>query len=189
MTYAHMDKDRAATLPQAMLQSQLLNSGYKPMSTNTLIVLLILFCIVMVGIIVVILTREVNASKRNEQRITDLQEILKKQYTHRVESIDVIARAMVDKQCELIEGCIRLKQLLDCVEADLLRRDEYKVISLIYSETEHMPIKEQWKQLDKKAKQKFTQHRLALEAKHSEEIHVAVSALQQHEFLAYQSLN
>jgi len=159
------------------------------MSTNTSIVLLILFCILMVGVITVIFTRQANASKRNEQRITDLQDMLKKQYTHRVESIDVIARAMVDKQCELTEGCIRLKQLLDRVEADLLRRDEYKVIALIFSETEHMPIKEQWKQLDKKAKQKFTQHRLALETKHSEEIHAAVSALQQHEFLAYQSLN
>tara|TARA_B110000967_G_C18589059_1_gene413504 strand:- start:110 stop:541 length:432 start_codon:yes stop_codon:yes gene_type:complete len=143
----------------------------------------------MVGVIIGIITRQAKASKLNQQRITDMQEMLKKQYTHRVESIDVIARAMVDKQCEITEGCIRLKQLLDRVEADLLMRDEYKVIALIYSETEHMPIKEQWKQLDKKAKQKFTQHRLALEAKHSEEIYVAVSALQQHEFLAYQSLN
>ena len=159
------------------------------MSTNTLILLLILFCIGMVGVILGIITRQAKASKLNQQRITDMQEMLKKQYTHRVESIDVIARAMVDKQCELTEGCIRLKQLLDHVEADLLMRDEYKVIALIYSETEYMPIKEQWKQLDKKAKQKFTQHRLTLEAKHSEEIHVAVSALQQHEFLAYQSLN
>ena len=159
------------------------------MSTNTLILLLILFCIGTVGVIIGIITRQAKASKLNQQRITDMQEMLKKQYTHRVESIDVIARAMVDKQCEITEGCIRLKQLLDRVEADLLMRDEYKVIALIYSETEHMPIKEQWKQLDKKAKQKFTQHRLALEAKHSEEIYVAVSALQQHEFLAYQSLN
>jgi hypothetical protein len=52
-----------------------------------------------------------------------------------------------------------------------------------------MPIKEQWKKLDKKAKHKFTQHRLALESTHSQDIHAAVLGLQQHEFLAYESLN
>jgi len=151
--------------------------------------LLILFCIVMVGVIVRVLVRQKKALKLNQQRIVDMQDMLEKQYTHRVESIGVIARAMVDKQCESTEGCIRLKQLLDQVESDLLRRDEYQVIALIYSETEHMPIKEQWQQLDKKAKQKFIKQRLALEVKHGEDIHAAVSALQRHEFLAYQSLN
>ena len=68
-------------------------------------------------------------------------------------------------------------------------REEYQVIALIFNETEHMPIKEQWKKLDKKAKHKFTQHRLALESTHSQDIHAAALGLQQHEFLAYESLN
>ena len=159
------------------------------MSTNTLILLLVMFCIAMVVVIIRIFTRQRKASKVNQQRIEDMQAMLKKQYTHRVKSIDVITRAMADKQCELIEGCIRLKQLLDHVESDLLMREEYQVIALIFNETEHMPIKEQWRQLDKKAKHKFTQHRLALEATHSQDIHAAALALQQHEFLVYESLN
>ena len=158
------------------------------MSTNLLILLLIVFCIGMAGVIVGILTRQRKAFKLNQKRIAGLQDMLEKQYTNRVESISVIARAMADKQCESTEGCIRLKQLLDQVEPDLLKLEEYEVIALIYSATEYMPIKEQWKQLDKSAKQKFTQQRFTLEAKHAQAIHVAVLALQQHEFKAYQNL-
>jgi hypothetical protein len=156
------------------------------MPTNTLILLLILFCIGMSVVIAAIVVRQRKALKLNQQRIVGLQNMLAKQYTHRVESIILIARAMVDKQCEPTEGCIRLKQLLDQVEPDLLKHEKYQVIAVIYSATEHMPIKEQWKQLENKAKQKYTQQRLAVEAKHAQEIHVAVLALQQHEFSGYQ---
>ena len=142
----------------------------------------------MSAVIAVIIVRQRRALKLNQQRIIGLQSMLEKQYNNRVESISLIARAMVDKQCEPTEGCIRLKQLLDQVEPDLLKQHEYKVIALIYSTTEHMPIKEQWKQLEKKAKHKYTQQRLVLEVEHAEEIHVAAVALVQHDFLGYQSL-
>ncbi len=159
------------------------------MSTNTLILILMLFCIVMVLVIARIFYRQNQAHKINQQRILAMQEMLKKQYNHRVESVDVITRAMLDKQCELTEGCIRLKQLLDYVGSDLLELDQYQVISLMYRETEHMPIKEQWTQLDKSAKAKFSKHRLSLEATHEKAIHAALLALKQHEFSAYQDLN
>jgi hypothetical protein len=114
--------------------------------------------------------------------------MLKKQYQHRVESIGVIASAMKDKQCEYTEGCIRLKQLIEQVEPELLTLDEFSVIELVFRETEHMPINEQWQQLDKKAKSKFTQQRSALETKHKDAIHAAVVSLKTHQFAGYQSL-
>lgn len=159
------------------------------MSTHTLILLLIPFCILMVAVIARIFYVQSKAGKINQQRIEGMQDMLEKQYNHRVKSIDVITRAMIDKQCELTEGCIRLKQLLGYVESDLLNLDEYQVIDLMCTATEHMPIKEQWKQLDKAAKRKFTQHRLALEEKYAQAIHAAVVLLQQHEFVAYENLN
>jgi len=142
----------------------------------------------MFGLVGWLYIRQRNALKTNQARIAGLQDMLKKQYQHRVESIGVIASAMMDKQCEYTEGCIRLKQLVEQVEPELLGQDEFKVIERIYSETEHMPIKEQWKQLDKSAKQKFTQQRLKLEAKHEAAIHAAVVALKQHQFAGYQNL-
>jgi len=172
-----------------MLQYKLFHQGDKSMSSSTLILLLMLFCIVMVLVITNIVYRQNQLKRINQQRILAMQDMLEKQYNNRVESIDVITRAMLDKQCELTEGCIRLKQLLDYVGSDLLELDQFQVISLMYSETEHMPIKEQWKQLDKSAKRKFSKHRLALEEEHEEAIHAALLLLKQHEFLAYKNLN
>ncbi len=59
---------------------------------------------------------------------------------------------------------------------------------LVFRETEHMLINEQWQQLDKKAKSKFTQQRSALETKHKDAIHAAVVSLKTHQFAGYQSL-
>ena len=158
------------------------------MSTPTLIILLTVFCITMFVVVTWFYTRQRRALKTNQARIAGLQDMLKKQYQHRVESIAVIASAMKDKQCEYTEGCIRLKQLVEQVEPDLLTQDEFSVIALVFSATEHMPINEQWQQLDKKAKSKFTQQRFALEAEHKDAIHKAVVALQNHQFAGYHNL-
>ena len=158
------------------------------MSTPTLIILLTVFCITMFVVVTWFYTRQRRALKTNQARIAGLQDMLEKQYQHRVESIAVIASAMKDKQCEYTEGCIRLKQLVEQVEPDLLTQDEFSVIALVFSATEHMPINEQWQQLDKKAKRKFTQQRFALEAEHKDAIHNAVVALQNHQFAGYQNL-
>ena len=158
------------------------------MTTPILIALLTVFCLLMFSVVVWLCTRQRKALKLNQERISNLQEMLKKQYQHRVESIGVIVSAMIDKQCDYTEGCIRLKQLVEQVEPEVLNTEPFTVIQLMFDETEHMPIKEQWKQLEKKAKNKFTQQRLALEAKHGEAIHAAVTGLRQHEFKGYQSL-
>ena len=142
----------------------------------------------MFALVVWMLYTQRKALKQNQGRIAALQDMLKKQYANRVESIRVIVSAMLDQQCEYTEGCIRLKQLIEQVEPKLLEREDMAVIALMYSETEHMPIKEQWKELEKKAKQKFTQQRLNLETKHQADIHAAVLSLKQHEFAGYQNL-
>ena len=150
----------------------------KTMPTHYMIAILTIFCLAMLFLVSWLYMRQKKAHSINEARILALQEMLQKQYQHRVESIAVIASAMKDKQCEYTEGCIRLKQLVEQVEPDLLTQDEFSVIALVFSATEHMPINEQWQQLDKKAKRKFTQQRFALEAEHKDAIHNAVVALQ-----------
>ena len=161
---------------------------FKTMLTPYMIPILTIFCLSMLILVGWLYMRQKKARNVNEARILGLQEMLQKQYQHRVESIGVIASAMKDKQCEYTEGCIRLKKLVEQVEPDLLTRDQFSVIALVFSATEHMPINEQWQQLDKKAKSKFTQQRFTLEAKHKDAIHKAVVALQSHQFAGYQNL-
>ena len=140
-----------------MLQLAFTPTVIKIMQTPYIIPILTVFCLSMLALVAWLYTRQRKAFKTNQARIVGLQDMLKKQYQHRVESIGVIASAMKDKQCEYTEGCIRLKQLIEQVEPELLTLDEFSVIELVFRETEHMPINEQWQQLDKKAKSKFTQ--------------------------------
>ena len=153
-----------------------------------IVALLSLFCVIMLTVVLLLWRRQRARLKDNQQRIENLQVMLQDQYQHRVDSIRVIANAMDEGQCEFTEGCIRLKMLIDQLDPTLLEREELAIISHIYAETEHMPIKEDWKQLDKKVKTKLTNERFALEGKNHEAIAAAVKALRQHQFAEFGGL-
>ena len=158
------------------------------MENIVLIAVLSLFCVIMLTVVLLLWRRQRARLKDNQQRIENLQVMLQEQYQHRVDSIRVIANAMDEGQCEFTEGCIRLKMLIDQLDPTLLEREELAIISHIYAETEHMPIKEDWKKLDKKVKTKLTNERFALEGKNHEAIATAVKALRQHQFAEFGEL-
>lgn len=159
------------------------------MESTLLIVALSLFCLVMLMVVLYLWWRQRIRLKNNQQRIENLQVMLQEQYKHRVDSIRVIANAMDEGQCEFSEGCIRLKMLIDQLDPQLLEREEFAIIGVIYAETEHMPIKEDWKNLDKKVKTKLTNERITLEGKHHDAIAAAVKALRQHQFAEFGELS
>lgn len=64
-----------------------------------------------------------------------------------IESIQVISAAMEDNQCELTEGCIRLKGLLDNFRPGLLAQPELQVLEQVWQRTEHIPRKEKFREL------------------------------------------
>ena len=147
-----------------------------------LIAVLSFLCMIMLKVVIYIWWRQRGRLQENQTRIAKLQGMLKEQYEHRVDSIRVIVNAMDEDQCEYTEGCIRLKMLLDQIAPELLQQPEYAIIETMYKETEHMPIKEDWKQLDKKVKAKLTNERFALEGQHKDAIAAAVKALGAHKF-------
>ena len=155
------------------------------MKNIILIVVLSLFCLLMLKWVLSLWWRQRVRKKTNQQRIQSLQVMLQKQYEHRITSIGVIANAMEQGQCEFTEGCIRLKHLIDQTHPQLLVQDEYAIIAFINSQTEHMPIKEDWKKLDKMVQGKLTKERYALEAKYRSDIEAAVKALQAHKFTEF----
>jgi len=94
-----------------------------------------------------------------------------------VESLRVLARTMIDGQLEYSEGCIRIKVLLDHLDASLHKRSEFKVFEVLYLATEHMPTHEERKKVDKRFIEKMDQQRFELEKQHREEILQAAKAL------------
>ncbi|WP_417446301.1 DUF2489 domain-containing protein [Kangiella sp.] len=91
-----------------------------------------------------------------------------------IESITSIAKAMQQEQCPTIEGCIRLKVLIDQLRLDDVIRDEFAVFYTIYDKTAHIPTHQGWKDLKTKEKMTHTKLMMELEAEYQSEINEAV---------------
>ncbi len=57
-------------------------------------------------------------------------------YIH--ESLNVIACAVLDKQCPVTEGCIRMAVLLDNLPLDCDTKHRYSVVFEVYDATRHI---------------------------------------------------
>ncbi|MBD3653110.1 DUF2489 domain-containing protein [Kangiella sp.] len=91
-----------------------------------------------------------------------------------IESVTSIAKAMKHEQCPTIEGCIRLKVLIDQLRLDDVTRDDFEVFYTIYDKTAHIPTHQGWKDLKTKEKMTHTKLMMELEAEHESDINEAV---------------
>lgn len=91
-----------------------------------------------------------------------------------IESITSIAKAMQQEQCPTIEGCIRLKVLIDQLRLDDTIRDDFEVFYTIYDKTAHIPTHQGWSDLKSKEKLTHTKLMMELEAEHRSDISEAV---------------
>ncbi|MCW8885437.1 MAG: DUF2489 domain-containing protein [Motiliproteus sp.] len=127
--------------------------------------------------------RQQREQKQAQQELLeDLQQQAEKQRDHLVESIRVISLAMQDEQCELAEGCIRLKVLLDHLAPYLHEHEDFSVINEMFEATKHMPILEEWKKLKIKRRFELTAEREALEQKYKLQILAAAEKLAKYRF-------
>jgi hypothetical protein len=93
------------------------------------------------------------------------------------ESIKVLATTILEDQVELSEGCIRIKVLIDHLDASLHEQESFKIFEEMYKSTEHMPTHQARKNTDKNFIHKLDQQRFALEKKHRESIREGARAL------------
>ncbi len=102
-----------------------------------LIILAILILLSMVGYAFSLWWKLHQQKKQIKQaKITRYQSI--------IESIDIIARAMLSEQCDLAEGVLRLKPLLDVLGKKL---SAFSAMWELYQVVENMPILDERKNL------------------------------------------
>lgn len=139
-----------------------------------------------IAVLLYIIFRQLRTQKEQREAhqavIKDMQAKAQKQRDHLVESIKVISMAMQDEQCELAEGCIRLKVLLDHLAPYLHEHEDFSIINEMFEATKHMPILEEWKKLKLKQRFKLTQEREALEQKNKAQILAAAAKLARYQF-------
>ncbi len=122
-------------------------------------------------------------TREDHQRVLDeVRAKAQQQRDYLIESVKVISSAVGDGQCELTEGCIRLKKLLDHLAPHLHQHEQFAIINQMYEATKHMPIMDAWKQLKIKQRFEYTREREALEQQHGEAILIAAKALSHYRF-------
>ncbi len=139
-----------------------------------------------IAVLLFVIYRQLRSQRQQrqteQQLLDDMQAQAQKQRDHVTESIRVISSAMQDEQCELAEGCIRLKVLLDHIAPYLHEHEDFCIINEMFEATKHMPILEEWKKLKIKQRFQLTQEREGLELRHKAKILAAASKLSRHQF-------
>lgn len=104
--------------------------------------------------------------EQEERRAVNEQERI--QYIY--ESLNVIARAVLDDQCPIMEGCIRMAVLMDNLSLDCDTKNRFSPIFTLYNATRHIPTHSNWKALERKQQQSFKQEMFALEKEHRDTV-------------------
>jgi len=77
------------------------------------------------------------------------------QQSHVLESLTVIAGSVIDGQVEPIEGCIRIKVLLDNLEDGARFQQRLMIFSNVYDQVAFIPTHEAWKALPKNERKQY----------------------------------
>lgn len=101
---------------------------------------------------------------RQNQQIKQAQAV---RFERILESVEIIAKAMLSEQCDLSEGVLRLKPLLDVLGKPLNR---FTAMWALFETVQDMPILEARKQLKRNERMKFDLEREAKEVELAEQI-------------------
>ncbi|QGG81097.1 DUF2489 domain-containing protein [Litorivicinus lipolyticus] len=92
-------------------------------------------------------------------------------------SVDAIARAVMSEQCDVSEGALRLKPLLDAVDTSWLQRSDLRAILVMAEALADQPIKDARNALDKQTRMRLDLERMKLESEHAESVRAACAVL------------
>lgn len=95
------------------------------------------------------------------------------------ESLLVIAKALLEGQVPWIEGCIRLKVLLDNYDHELSLKPEFQVLHHVFEQVKDTPSHEAWKALDLTTRHSYEQQFAELEKQYKAQSVEAVKSLAQ----------
>jgi len=139
-----------------------------------------------IGGLVAVIRAQLSGHRATQQahadRLAALQAEAQKQRDYLEESVRVIASAIRDEQCEVAEGCIRLKKLLDHLAPYLHEHQAFAVFNQVYELTKHLPIRDDWKQLKPNQRMAYRTELELIEKQHKDSVQAAAAALLSHKF-------
>lgn len=123
-----------------------------------------LLIIMGLGVYIVVLLREL---KRREALRRD--EVRRAQ-ENCLENLDVIARAMLVDQVDLVEGCLRCRVMIDIFEPELLADAKFRIFQYIADKAAHLHTHQAREALSPRERMQEDRERLQLTALNREQI-------------------
>lgn len=116
------------------------------------------------------------------RKLAEQEEERAKQQKYWLESVQTIARVIVQEQANITECAIRIKVLLDRLYNNDCPKSEFRPLYELAWATAHMPIREQRKTFSRKEIKAFDAEREALEVSMQEPIKTAAQAVLDYDF-------
>ncbi|WP_413665600.1 DUF2489 domain-containing protein [Microbulbifer sp. CNSA002] len=104
------------------------------------------------------------AQKKQAAQLAELEQAAEDQRQRVNDSIQIIARTLLDDGVGLTEASIRIRVLLDALQVEDKVREEFVAFYTIAEKTSHIPILKDWKELPRKEQFKYELEMAQVEA-------------------------
>lgn len=111
-----------------------------------------------------------NLRKKQSEQQAKNQAARKAHQEELAKDIRFIANSMVQGQCEVTEGCLRLQYLMDKLDENLKNKPEFQAIHMHCQQTAHMPTHQAYKALAPKEQFKLDKERFSLEEENRDRV-------------------
>lgn len=106
------------------------------------------------------------AQKAQAQQLAELEQAAHDQRRRVNDSIQILARTLLDDGVGLTEASIRIRVLLDALQVGQSVRDEFVAFYSVADKTSHIPILQEWKKLPRKKQFQFEQEMARVEGEY-----------------------
>lgn len=122
-------------------------------------------------------------NKERQKQEEDLEQLLKERKDRNLDSIVILARAVLDDQVTMTEASIRINSLSQALPLEAEIKQELLVFQQLAEATQHIPILEKWRALSRKEKKQFDKERESIEEKFKDFIHAVSEKIVHHNLL------
>ncbi|MFT0211054.1 DUF2489 domain-containing protein [Pseudomonas sp. F1_0610] len=136
-----------------------------------------IFIIVGLGIVIGLGIYTLSLWRKVWRQEKALREVTQERQDQLTESLLLIAKAFMEGQVPWIEGCIRLKVLLDNYDHSLSLQPQFQVLHSVYDAVKDTPSHDAWRALDAQSRTNYEQLFNELETMHKVTSQDAVQAL------------
>ena len=127
--------------------------------------------------------------QQQEEERRQAQENLDKRNNVLIADIRFIANSMLQDQCELTEGVLRIHHLSDRLDSDIMRQVQFSNLHQHFNQTSDMPILEAYKALSKRDRFQLDKKRFQLEEANREAVLAEIQLLVEYRFDSLKQLH